>query len=446
MNPLGAAIICLLVWWVLAAPRLSAALGMVAGVLFLTQDVQVHLGGINMFASRFLELAGFVRVLSRGEFSFSRLSRVDRLFLWFNAYTVGAYLLRGGSEPFSIIGGAVDYVFTYFAFRGLIRNVEDLRWILLRTLALLLPYVAIVLVESYSRFNLFSLLGGGSEVWEREGRVRCIGSFRYASLLGTFGAVMAPMYFAMVLDRGTRWAGWAGVALSVLIVWLSNSGGPMMALGAAVAGWCLWSFRKQMKAVRWSLVALLVLLTLVMAAPVWYVFDRLSSIVGGDGWHRSYLIDVSLKHLDTWWLAGVPMVGTSDWFPYTLEATGGADITNQFILFGVTSGVAAIVLFVILLVRSFISLGKALETARTFGLGDGATEYHLWGLGVALAAHIVNWFGVPYFDQIYVIWLMQMAAITSLTLAIFNEFPPVGAAVAGSYEPNAGAVADNSSI
>jgi len=319
------------------------------------------------------------------------------------------------------IGAGVDAVFTFITFRGLIRDIDDLHSLLIRALILLVPYTIIVAVECYTGTNWFSMLGVSSTPWVREGRVRCTGSFRYASLLGTFGAALAPMYFGILMSQRDRWAGFLGVALSLSLVWLSNSGGPVMALGAAVVGWCLWGFRANMRLIRRAIVAVLVVLSLVMNSPTWYIFDRISGLIGGDGWHRSYLFDVALKHLDSWWLAGVAMIDTSDWFPYTLESTGGADITNQYILFGVNSGLVAIILFVMLLVRSYVALGNALTEARTFFLGANGADYYLWGLGVALTVHVVNWFGVPYFDQIYVIWFMQLAAIVSVTTKICEK-------------------------
>ena len=48
------------------------------------------------------------------------------------------------------------------------------------------------------------------------------------------------------------------------------------------------------------------------------------------------------------------------------------------------------------------------------------TEFLLWGLGVMLAVHIVNWFGIIYFDQMYVIWFMQLAAISTLSYLCVN--------------------------
>jgi hypothetical protein len=36
-------------------------------------------------------------------------------------------------------------------------------------------------------------------------------------------------------------------------------------------------------------------------------------------------------------------------------------------------------------------------------------------LGVTLTVHIVNWFGTTYFDQTYVEWLLQLAAISGIS-------------------------------
>jgi len=151
-----------------------------------------------------------------------------------------------------------------------------------------------------------------------------------------------------------------------------------------------------------------------MKAPIWYLPAKISSFTGGDGWHRSYLMDVAFQHLDKWWLAGMPIKETAGWFAYDLEATGGADMTNQFLTFGIVAGLAAMVTFIFMLVRAFSLLGIALATNRSNDGESSQTELLLWGLGTALAAHIVNWIGITYFDQIYAVWFLHLAAISSL--------------------------------
>jgi len=162
------------------------------------------------------------------------------------------------------------------------------------------------------------------------------------------------------------------------------------------------------------MVSSIVLLAIVMKAPVWYLLARVSSVTGGGGWHRSYLIDVAIQHLDQWWLAGMPITETRTWFPYSLPTTGGADVTNNFISLGLAAGLAAIALFILLLQRTFSNLGHALQVVRSSSAEPGETEFLLWGMGVMLCVHIFNWFGITYFDQTYVIWFLQLAAVAGL--------------------------------
>jgi hypothetical protein len=188
---------------------------------------------------------------------------------------------------------------------------------------------------------------------------------------------------------------------------------------------------------------MLVLVALVMKAPIWYIFDRASGITGGDGWTRSYLIDMAYQHLGQWWLAGMPIKDTSGWFPFILAATGGADITNQYIGFGIVAGLGAIALFILLLTRAFSNLGKALAIVRSSSMETSEIEFLLWGLGVMLTVHIINWFGISYFDQMFAVWFMQLAAISTLTEACRDQ-PAAGVeeAIGGSEieapQPTAG--------
>ena len=51
-----------------------------------------------------------------------------------------------------------------------------------------------------------------------------------------------------------------------------------------------------------------------------------------------------------WWFAGMPMSETVHWFPYVLLQTGAADITNNYLQFGITAGLGAMLLLILLLV------------------------------------------------------------------------------------------------
>lgn len=418
MNGIGASILCIVIIVVLLAPRRWALFGMMGGVLYLPEAQQIQVAGFILYAFRFVELAGFVRVISRGEFKFGGLSRIDRTFLMLYAYTTAVFLVRSNQDQAYQIGVAVDAFLCYFTFRGLVCKIEDLHWFLRAFLILLIPYVALVLLESVTNNNPFSAMGvsmRNSEDWFRNGRIRCQGSFRHPSLLGTLGASFLPLYIGLLLAKAERKLAIVGIVLCLAIIWASNSGGPISCAGAGMAGWLLWKSRTRMQLLRRFAAGVLVFLALVMKAPVWYLLQHISDVTGGDGWHRSELIDQAYRHLDQWWLAGMSIADTHDWLPYAHRLTGGVDMTNQFLDFAINAGFVAMGLFIVLVVRAFQNLGSALLIVRSKSNKTGETEYLLWGLGAMLAGHIFNWLGITYFDQFHAVWFMQLAVITSLT-------------------------------
>ncbi|MGH7940242.1 MAG: hypothetical protein ACREFR_04135, partial [Limisphaerales bacterium] len=124
MNAIGASILLVLVIVVLLAPRRWALMGMIAGVLFLTEEQAINIAGFNMFAIRFLEVAGFLRVMIRREFSFQQLNKIDYAILLLYGYTTAVYLLRASEGAAYQVGLAVDAFASYFTFRGLFREME----------------------------------------------------------------------------------------------------------------------------------------------------------------------------------------------------------------------------------------------------------------------------------------------------------------------------------
>ena len=414
MNPIGALILVVLLGVVMSGSRRQAMVGMMCGVLFLSETQQIRLGPVNLFAIRILELGVFLRVLHRREFSFASLNRIDRALLCLYAYMTLVFLVRSKEGHGSAIAIAMEAVFCYFTFRALIRNLEEFRWSLRMLVILLIPYLGVLLIERKIGRVPFTFMSGAAGMesgFIRHGVPRCFGSFRNMDLLGSFGASLLPLYISLLWSKVDRPLAAVGVVFSLAIVYLSNSGGPLGATAAGMAGWGLWFIRKRMRTFRWGLAGMLVLLALVMKAPIWYVLDRVSSVTGGTGWHRAYLIDVTYRHLSAWWLWGLPVSETQSWFPYILETTGGADITNQFIVFGLNAGLVAVALLVVLLAVAYSRLGKALAVVRQAHINEA--EQMLWGLGVALTVHVVNWFGISYYDQIHVIWFLHLAVLST---------------------------------
>lgn len=416
MNALGVSVLCLIVVVVMCASRPWALMSMVAGALYLPQGLHIEVWGLNLFAFRFVELAGFVRVLFRQEVFFSRLNGIDTSLGAFALYNTIVLLLRSSEGQSFEIGRTVDTLLCYVTFRALVRDFQEFRWFLAHFLILLVPYGVLAIFESLTLVNVFNIfLEGRPSGVLREGRLRATGSFGHPSLLGTLGGSFLPVYLGLWMNRTNPLIPMMGLVSCMMLVVAANSGAPIMCVVVALIGWIGWIFRAHMKVVRYAILASLVLMSLIMKAPLWYLLERVSQLSGGDGYHRAYLMDIAFQNLDKWWVAGMSIADTKGWFPYINTNTGGADLTNQFLLYGVTAGIGAMALFILVLKRAFGSLGYALDVCRAKGEKD--KEYFLWAIGVMLLVHVVNWFSIPYFDQSGALWVMELAVIASVTAA-----------------------------
>jgi hypothetical protein len=414
MNALGASILVSTMLVVFLGSARWAVMGMMAAMLYLPLGQVVPVFGINLFAIRFVEIAVVVRIVIKREYSLFEWNGIDRIFFMLYAYTTLIFLLRSSEGQANVIGIAVDSFICYFSFRILIKDAEDFKWFLRAFLLLLGPYAGLVVYEGLSGYHPFAVLGYVPEVW-REGRLRSVGGFDHPALLGTLGASFLQLYIGLWFSSDSRVFAFAGIIVCMAIVWASNSGGPISCVLYGAVGWMFWIFRKKMQWVRRCIFAILCVLAMVMKAPIWFLIARLGAITGGDSWHRSQVIDVFIQRIDEWWLAGIPIQATKYWLPTYNHVTGGIDLTNTYLVFGVTAGLGATSLFILLLVRGFSYVGKALEIIRNNSENQNSLEFLYWGFGVTLAVHIFNWLGIPYYDQTYVLWFLQLAVLATLS-------------------------------
>jgi hypothetical protein len=408
----------LLVALALGGSKRVAMAALLGGVFYLSQYQAVSLGGLNMFSHRFLEIAVFLRVVARRELSTLKLNPIDWAFVALYCYTTIIYLLRTTDDAVFQVGVTIDALLAYFACRALIITPDDFRSFLRTSVILLVPFAVLVVKESLTTGQAIAFTGwqpqGIFAYTFRNGRARCMGSFRHPSLLGTISVSFIPMYIGMAFRKVDRKWAVLGIASCLAIIYAANSGGPISGTAFGCLAWCCWRFRTKMRRIRWGIVGFITLAALLMKAPVWYLLDRISAVSGGDGWHRSYLLDVTARNIGKWCLMGMSFSETSSWFAYSLGGNGQADITNQFVLFGLTAGVGALGLYILLFVRGFSALGKALQNLRDAAQYDSEAETLLWGLGCMLAAHIINQLGITYFDQSHIFWFAQLACISAL--------------------------------
>ncbi|MBM4305300.1 MAG: hypothetical protein FJ115_00270 [Deltaproteobacteria bacterium] len=414
MTDIGAGLTVFFCLTVLALPRRLAALAYVAAAFYITQGQSLEIGDINFMAIRFVEIAAAIRVVMRREVTSIRMTSPDHWLLMFFAAYMGVTLLRVGTLDMYTIGLTVDGLLVFFTFRILISTPDEFTYFMKGMVLLLVPFALLMIEESIKGRNSFSLMGGVPEIpIYREGYFRCQGSFRHAITAGTVGATFFAIFVGFLFQKANRWWALIGGIASLIIVVTSHSSGPLLTTIIVCTAWCCWFFRRYMKWVRLGAVAAFIGLNLVMKAPVWYIFDRISGVIGGDGWHRANLIDKFVKSFGDWCLIGMPMEKTIGWAA-TVTKFGYTDITNYYISIGINGGLISLVIFIAMLSSCLKLVGLALRSLRNEITIQMNFESILWGVGSAVFAHAVNLTSVSYWDQSYVIWYLHLSVAISL--------------------------------
>jgi hypothetical protein len=441
MNAVSGVILAVLLLVVCVASHRWAALGMIAGVFFLTQGHAVDLLGLNLYPIRLLESAAVARVVVRGNLVWSTFNRIDWLLLALYNYAAAISIARSSEVTAYQVAAAVDPTLCYLAFRGLIGTLDDVRWLLIRLVGVLFPFTLLVYSERWTGASAFTLVGSDPQLIFRNGIARCQGTFRHAILLGSIAASFLPLYAAL-WGAGRRAVAACGAILCLTLVFLANSGGPVTSTAAAVLGWAAWPVRMRMRLINGTALGLLLLLIVGMNAPIWYLPFKISSIVGGGGYHRAVLMEQAWHHLDRWGLFGMDVTETVSWFPYTLDAVGGADFTNQFLVFGIDGGIPTLLLCAGLLIAVFRTIGRAGASLRLRSDDAGRNdELLVWGIGVTVFVHLVSWMGVSYFDQSWVIWLAHVAVVSAARNSLAAGFSPTAEAAPPALIPVNGRLA-----
>jgi hypothetical protein len=386
---------------------------------YVTLGQYVVIATANFTMLRILVVFAFARALIRNDYAPLSFNLLDKAMIAWTLSTIVTYtiLWRTGHAFVNRVGLCFDTVGVYFVCRLYLLDIKDITRIFSLCAVLVVPLAGAMVYEYFTGRNLFAFLGGVPAISEiRNGRVRCQGSFRHPILMGTFGATMLPLILSLWWQKGaSKILTVSGALACCAIVVCSGSSGALMAIIYGAAGLLFWFLRDSMRVVRWGIVLALVIMQLVMKAPFWYILARLSSVTGGTGWHRAYLIDQAIRYFNEWWLVGTKV--TAHWMPTGLliDPTK-ADITNQYLVQGVNGGLITMIMFIMIIVIGFKNVGR---TVRIAGSEDFPAGILVWSMGAALFAHSVSFISVSYFDQIQVFWFFLMAAISvSATIAL----------------------------
>jgi len=438
LNPLVLLLVLIAGILICVWPRKKAIAVFLAAAILIPMDQVLLIGPAHFPMLRVLIFFGIIRIFkdrnsAKPQLFGGGINRIDIAFILLTVTTAvsGILLFQESGAAIYQLGNLYTDFGVYFLLRFLIRDDDDIVSTI-RFLAFVTAAIAcVMLYELGTGHNPYALLGGANAhayatLMQREGKLRAIGCFSHPILAGTFGAVLIPVFVALWW-KGKKYRKIAalGVVSATVMTVASNSSTPVLAYAAAVLALCLWPIRHSMRVVRWGIVLTLVALHLVMKNPVWHLIARIDVTGGSSSWHRFMLIDQCIRHFSDWWLVGVKDTSAWGWDMW--------DTANQYVGTCENSGLFAFLLLLAILVCGFKYLGRALRRRGK----DKPQALFLWGLGSALFANVVAFFGISYFDQTIAAWYGLLAIISVAAPAVKKTatLPATRDTVRENFEP-----------
>lgn len=404
LHPVGLIAVLVLGALLLGLPRQYAVWPMILMACFIPSGQRLVVGGADFTLLRILILFGWMRIVSRNEFKAFTWTRLDAFSVcWMSAGTI-VYTLQYGTTSALVnrAGWLFDGLGMYFLFRCVIRDWADVTRLAQAFAVVATPVAFALFLEWSTGRNAFSVFGGVPAMTDvREGKLRCQGAFSHAILAGCFWASVIPLMVA--LGRSKVWLAGCGIASSLFIVVACASSTPVMAVAFAIFGLAVYKIRAHTRYVRWSAVAVLLLLSVIMSKPIWHIMARVNVLSGSTGWHRYQIMDATINNIGQWWLLGEsnPM----SWGVWEMR-----DITNQYILEGLRGGLLTLVLFIAVLTTAFRMIGRAMRRVKT----EPEKRLMVWCVGVCLFIHVMTFFAVSYFGQIIMLVYLTLALVGSI--------------------------------
>ena len=385
---------------VLFLPRKWILFPFVMAACIVPADQRVIIMGLDFTPLRILVLFGILKLFISGSNTNLRWNLFDKLILiWMITGTI-IYVIQWQTMASVIYKSGVmfDCLGLYYIFRLSLTSWDDVHF-MIKLLALFAILSApLMFYERITQESLFSIFGRSAAMFHR-GRFRCSGPFPHPIMMGLFWAVLLPLFYGHVKAGRNKAFYYTAIAATTICVILSGSSTPILTVWAIIVFWLIYRFRMYGKEITIALVCMIAGLHMVMKAPVWHLIARVNIFSGSTGWHRYRLIDMTIVHFSEWALIGCKNV--ERWGVYA------GDITNQFIIEGVTGGLVTMLIFIFI-------VGYAVRlTGRSSLIPQIAqNKWACWAMCVSILGHCVSFFGVSYFGQITMLLYLQFACVS----------------------------------
>jgi len=405
VTGLGLAALCFSVMLVLMVKRENIIWPLMLIACFISFGQRINILGLDFTFLRILLLVATLRIVAKCEYKGFKLQTLDVVFILLLIARAVVYVLLHGSVGSAVYQSGVMYdaLGAYFFCRLFFRDERDIIKFAKVMAIISIPVAVFFLVEWATGRNMFSAFGGVPLVsLVRSGRIRCQGAFSHPIMAGCFW-VTALIYVSLLLDKrnNSMFLGVAGVFFTLLIIFTTASSTPVLAIAFGMLGAGLYYLRNHLVSLTAFCVFTLTCMHLAMRAPVWHLIGRIDVVGGSTGYHRYRLIDEFIKHAADWFLLGVKETG--GW------GYGLSDVTNQYVLEGITGGAIGLAFFLVLLFMLLNGLRKkALEEP------DDYKRIIIWGVWTSLFMQAMIFFAVSYFGQMLLMWYVVLGFATSL--------------------------------
>jgi hypothetical protein len=411
LNPIAFAFTIIMCLAILKVRREYMIIPLILVACFITNMQRISLAGVDFSMLRIITMVGLFRIIIRDDKMSMKFNSIDKILIYYSIIKVLSFtILWSNANAFIyMLGQILDTIGAYFLIRFAIYDFKEYD-IIIKTMIISAIFVSVFMVLEHlsGGRNIFSVFGGVPEMSEvRNGRLRAQGAFGHSIMAGTFGAALLPLSWGL-WQRKFKKTAVIGIIASIVITFASSSSGPIMSLLFGIFGICFWFLNRYTAIIRNMFFVSLVLLHLVMKAPIWHLIARIDIVGGSTGYHRYLLMDAAIHNFFGWFLFGIRDTGV--W------GRGLQDITNQYILEGANGGIITMILFIVVIIKCFSTVGFA----RAKVIDQPDAQMFIWSLGVVLFAHTINFISVSYFEQLVFIFYLLLAMISSL-----NNLPEV---------------------
>jgi hypothetical protein len=404
LTPLGLALLLIAAVLILTVRRNTVVVPLLFGSLLIPFSEQVVVADLHFTAIRLLMACAWVRVLFGGRGIRLKLTKVDTMVIsWAISGAITFTLLWASTSALvNRMGVLYDCLGIYFLLRSLLSDEASV-YRAIRAMCIVAFCLGVcMLAEHLNGTSVFFVFGSAPKISEiRNGVIRAQGPFAHEILAGCLGATLTPLCAGMWWLNKSRLIALLGMIGSVTMTYTSFSSTAFLACGASVAALFMWTMRRYMRVLRWTIVLVLVALEMVMKAPVWALIGRIDLTGGSSGYHRFELVNQTILHFNEWWLIGEKT--TYQWGPNMW------DTANTYVETAVTGGLCTLVLFVAIIVVCFKDLGRYRKSTD-----DPEHAKWTWILGCALFAHLIVFIGITYYDQTVVGWYLLIAMISTI--------------------------------